>query len=57
MQKAQVNVLDEISHSYSHQKNLKLDQTKYKIEKQDHEYVDSKMVKLLSRVYTLCEEK
>jgi hypothetical protein len=52
-----VNVLDEISQSYSHQKNLELGQTKYTIETRDHESLDLKMVKLLSRVYTFCEEK
>jgi hypothetical protein len=33
-----------------------LDQTKYTTETWDHEYVDSKMVRLLSRVCTFCEE-
>ncbi len=32
--KAQVNVLDEVLQSYSHQKNLELDQIRYIIENQ-----------------------
>jgi hypothetical protein len=44
---AQVNLLDEIPQSYSHQGNLKLDQTKYTSETWDHEFVDSEVVKLL----------
>jgi len=52
-----VNVLDEIPHLYSHQRNLELDQTRYIIETQDHEYVDSKVVILFSRVYALCEKE
>jgi hypothetical protein len=55
--KAQVNVLDEVPHSYSHQGNLELDQTRYTIDTHDHEYVDSKMVKLLPRVCALFEEE
>jgi len=50
-------VLDEVLHSYSHQKNPKLDQIIYKIETHDHEYVDSKVAKLLSKVCALCEEE
>jgi hypothetical protein len=34
-----------------------LDQTKYTTKKRDHEYVDSKMIILLSRVYAFCEEE
>jgi hypothetical protein len=33
-----------------------LEQTRYTIETWDHEYVDSKRVKLLSRVCAFCEE-
>ncbi len=55
--KAQVNVLDEIPQSYSHQRNLELEQTKYIIETLDHEYVDLEIVKLLSRVCAFYEEE
>jgi hypothetical protein len=34
-----------------------LNQTKYTTETWDHEYVDLKMVRLLSRVCTFCEEE
>jgi hypothetical protein len=34
-----------------------LDQTRYTTKTWDHEYVDLKMIKLLSRVYTFYEEK
>ncbi len=54
---AHVNVLDEITHSYSHLGNPKLDQTKYTIETLDHESMDSEMVRLLSRVCTFCVEE
>ncbi len=54
--KAQVNVLDEIPQSYSHQRNPKLDQTRYITETWDHESVDSEMVRLLSRVCAFYEE-
>jgi Glu-tRNA(Gln) amidotransferase subunit E-like FAD-binding protein len=37
---ALVNVLDEVPQSYSHQQNLKLDQTRYTIKTWDHEFVD-----------------
>jgi hypothetical protein len=53
MQKAQVNVLDEVLHSYSYQRNPKLDQIRYIIETHDNEYVDSKVARLLSKVYAL----
>jgi hypothetical protein len=49
-------VLDEISQSYSHQGNPKLDQTRYTTETQDHEYADLEIVRLLSKVYTFCEK-
>jgi hypothetical protein len=55
--KVQVNVLDELPQSYSHQGNLDLDQTRYTTETHDHEFVDSKMVGLLSKVCAFCEEK
>ncbi len=54
---AHVNVLDEVPQSYSHQGNPKLDQIKYIIETQDHEFVSSEMVKLLSKVYAFCEKE
>ncbi len=50
-------MLDEIPQSYSHQGNLKLDQTRYTFETWDHEFVDSEVVKLLSKVHAFCEEK
>jgi hypothetical protein len=34
-----------------------LDQTRYIIETRDHEYVDLKVAKLLSKVCAFCEEK
>jgi hypothetical protein len=37
---AQVNVLDEVPQSYSHQGNPELDQTKYIAETWDHESID-----------------
>jgi hypothetical protein len=54
---AQVNVLDQVSQSYSYQRNLMLDQIRYTTKKWDHEYVDSEMVKLFSRVCAFCEEE
>jgi len=50
-------MLDEVPYSYQHQRNLKLDQIKYTIETHDHESMDSKVVRLLSRVYAFCEEE
>jgi len=55
--KAHVNVLDEAPQSYSHQRNQELDQTRYKIETRDHEYVDTKVAILFSRVYAFSEEE
>ncbi len=52
-----MNVLDEVPQSCSHQGNLKLHQTRYTTETRDHESMDSKMVKLLSRVCAFCEEE
>ncbi len=54
---AQVNVLDEVPQSYSHQGNPELDQTKYIAETWDHESIDWKVVRLLSRVNAFCEEE
>jgi hypothetical protein len=53
----QVNVLDEVPQSYSHQGNLELDQTKYTTKTQDHEYADLEVARLLYRVCALCEEE
>jgi hypothetical protein len=47
---AHVNVFDEIPQSYSHQGNLELDQTKYTSETRDHEFMNLKVVILLSKV-------
>jgi hypothetical protein len=55
--KAKMNVLDEVPQSYSHHGNPKLDQTRYTFEKQDHEYVDSEVIRLFLRVCALCEEE
>jgi hypothetical protein len=55
--KAQVNVLDEVPRSYSHQGNPKLDQTRYTTKTQDHEHVDLEVVILFSRVCAFCEKE
>ncbi len=34
-----------------------MDQTKYIVETRDHESMDLEMIRLLSRVYALCEEE
>ncbi len=47
----------EVPQSYSHQGNPKLDRTRYTTETRDHESVDSKVVKFLSRVCALYEEE
>jgi hypothetical protein len=52
-----VNALDEVPKSYSHQGNLKLDQTRHIVETWDHEFVDSEMIKLLSKVCAFCEKE
>jgi predicted secreted acid phosphatase len=52
-----VNVLDEVPQSYSHQGNPELDQTMYIPETWDHEFVDSKVAKLLSKFCAFCEEE
>jgi hypothetical protein len=49
-------VLGEVPQSYSHQGNPKFDQTRYTAETRDHESMDSKVIKLLSKVYAFCEE-
>ncbi len=54
---AHVNVLDEVPHSYSHQGNLELDQTRYTVETRNHESMDSKVVILLLRVCAFYEEE
>jgi hypothetical protein len=54
---AQMNVLDEVPQSYSHQGNLELDQTRYTTETWDHECMDLEMVRLFLRVYAFCEEE
>jgi len=50
-----MNVLDEVPHSYSHQGNLELDQTRYTSKTYDNEFVDSEMVRLFSKVCAFCE--
>jgi hypothetical protein len=50
-------VLDEVSQSYSHQGNPNLDQTRYPTETQNHEYVDSEVIILFSKIYAFYEEK
>ncbi len=55
--KTQVNALDEVLQSYSYQGNLELDQTRHTTKTRDHEYVDLKMIMLLSKVYAFYEEK
>jgi hypothetical protein len=52
-----VNALDEVPQSYSHQGNLELDQTRHTVETWDHEFVDSEMIRLLSKVCAFCEEE
>ncbi len=52
-----MNAFDEVPQSYSHQGNPELDQTKHRTETQDHETIDSKMIRLLSKVYAFSEEK
>jgi very-short-patch-repair endonuclease len=49
-------VLDEVSQSYSHQRNSELDQIGYTIETRDQEFVDSRITRLLSRIYAFCEK-
>ncbi len=52
-----MNVLDGVSQSYSHEGNPKLDQIRYPTETWDHEYVDSKVIKLFSKFYAFYEEE
>ncbi len=52
-----MNVLGEVPQSYSHQGNPELDQLKYIAKTWDHEFVDSEMIRLLSKVCAFCEEK
>ncbi len=54
---AQVNVLDEVPQSYAHQGNPKLDQIRCIAKTRDHESMDLKVTRLLSRVCAFCEEK
>jgi hypothetical protein len=54
---AQVNVLDEVQQSYSHQRNLELDQTSYIAETKDHESMDPEVAILLSKVYAFYGEE
>jgi hypothetical protein len=49
-------VLDEISQSYSHQGNPKLDQTRYPTKTQGHKYVDLEAIILFSKVYAFYDE-
>ncbi len=51
-----MNALDEVPYSYSYQGKLELDQIKHRAKKWNHEYVDSKMIRLLSRVNAFYEE-
>ncbi len=50
-------MLDEVPHSYSHKGNRELDETRYTIETQDHEYVDLEMFRLISKACAFCEEE
>jgi len=52
-----VNALDEVSQSYSHQRNLELDQTRHTFKTWDRESMDSEMIKSLSKVCAFCEEE
>ncbi len=52
-----MNVLVEVPQSYSHQRNLEFDQTRYITETHGHESVDLEMVILLSWVCAIYEEK
>jgi hypothetical protein len=50
-------VLDEVTHSYSHKGNPKLNQTRYTTKTRDHELMDLEMVRLFLRVCAFCEEE
>ncbi len=52
-----MNVLDEVPQSYSHQRNQELDQTRYTTKTRNNEFVDSKMIRLFSKVYAFCEKE
>jgi hypothetical protein len=52
----QVNVLDEIPQSYSHQGKSELDQTRYTTETRDQKSTNLEMVRLFSRVCAFCEK-
>ncbi len=52
-----MNALDEVPQSYSHQGNPELDQITHIAETWDHEFVDSKMIRLLKKVCAFCEEE
>ncbi len=54
--KAHVIALDEVLQSYSYQRSMELYQTKHVTETRDHEFVDLKMIKLLSKVCAFYEE-
>jgi hypothetical protein len=54
--KAEVNVLDEVPQSYSHQGNLELDQTRYIAKTRDHEYVDLEITSYFQKYVHFCEE-
>jgi hypothetical protein len=54
---AQVNVLDEVPRSYSHQRNSKLDQTRCITKTKDREFVDSEAARLLFEECAFCEEE
>jgi hypothetical protein len=52
-----VNALDEVLQSFSHQGNLKLDQTRHIAKTRDHEFLDLEMIKLFSKVCAFYEEE
>ncbi len=52
-----MNVLDELPLSYSHERNLELDQTRCTTKTKDHESMDLEVAKLLSKVCAFCEEE
>ncbi len=44
-------------HNHTHIKESRKGSNKYIVETRDHEFVDSEVVKLLSKVYAFCEEE
>jgi hypothetical protein len=50
-----VNVLDEVLQSYSYKGNPELDQTRHATKTWNHEFVNSEMIRLLSKVCAFCE--